>query len=170
MTADSLDAIVVPCERCGDGPCMCNADVDDWEEFAKRIYNAHVDAITGPVFPIDGERPGLMSPAAIELAMERGELPTNTAAGRLMAAAADELSPIILPDECSPLEMRLLELLSVADAQTHAALQSVRDLVMLVRSQSSFLFQDQQDIVTAAQLLLDEHGVEWRAPVGRSSR
>ena len=54
--------------------------------------------------------------------------------------------------------------LSVADAQTHAALAVVRDLVMLVRYQGGHLWTWQQDIMTKAQLLLDEHGIEWRAP------
>lgn len=83
---------------------------------------------------------------------------------------ADSLDAIVVPDECPELVQLLLEQLSVADAQTHAALQVVHDLVRLVRSLGGHLFQDQQDIVTSAQLLLDEHGIEWRAPVGRSSR
>jgi len=77
---------------------------------------------------------------------------------------ADSLDAIVVPDECPELVQRMLEQLSVADAQTRAALAVVRDLVMLVRYQGGHLWTWQQDIMTKAQLLLDEHGIEWRAP------
>lgn len=69
---------------------------------------------------------------------------------------------IVIADHPLYTELALLEQLSLADAETKAALVTIRELVRLVRRQGGHLFQDQQDIVTAAQQTLDDHGVDWR--------
>lgn len=80
----------------------------------------------------------------------------------MLAVVAESLDAVVIPDEPSSVELALLEQLSLADAETQAALVTIRELVRLVRRQGGHLFQDQQDIVTAAQQTLDDHGVDWR--------
>lgn len=75
--------------------------------------------------------------------------------------SADSLAAVVVPDDPTSTELALVEQLTLADAAA-AALESMRELVQLLDQLGGYRSVPQQNTVSRAQLLLDEHGVEWR--------
>lgn len=73
----------------------------------------------------------------------------------MLAVVAESLDAVVVPDKPSPIELALLEQLSLADAETQAALAVVRGLVELLDKLGGYRTVPQQYVVTDAKRLLE---------------
>ena len=101
-------------------------------------YAVHRDRIARGTTP----ELGLMSPAAIEIAIGRGELPASTPAGQLVTQW------ILIKQEEVDAEYIAL----------HESLTALLELEALVTRLGGYLTTEQQDAVWRARTLLKRHG------------